>query len=299
LALSTLTKVFVILLVVFSLTFTAMTVSIVAQVPDWKNLAEKYSENARVADTNLRSLIAANAAELATARDVARSQLRQIAELERAIKQAQTEAAGLKSDLARAASESSSAEAMNRGLLAQLQVAEAARNEYRKQRDELEKQDIDLQRRNIDLNDRVAEQTAQIVVLAEQQRQSEQQIHILREENERLAMQVSGASAGLSMEDPASVAMKGVTPLTPVVDRVIQGQVIDVAGNLVTVSVGAADGVREGMVFVLYRADAYVGDVKISLVDPNQAAGRLVRSTLGPQIGDRASDARGLTAARG
>ena len=50
---STLTKVFIILLVLFSLTFTVMTVSIVAQIPDWRGTADKYAEHARVADTNL------------------------------------------------------------------------------------------------------------------------------------------------------------------------------------------------------------------------------------------------------
>jgi hypothetical protein len=53
------------------------------------------------------------------------------------------------------------------------------------------------------------------------------------------------------------------------------------------------------MVFVIYRDDQYVGDVRISLVDPNQSAGRLVRSTLTPEPGDQAADEMSLTASRG
>ena len=59
---STLTKVFIVLLVVFSIAFTTMSVSLVAQMTDWRETAEKYEEHARVADANLRHLIAANAA---------------------------------------------------------------------------------------------------------------------------------------------------------------------------------------------------------------------------------------------
>ena len=54
---------------------------------------------------------------------------------------------------------------MNRGLLAQLQSAEAARSQYQAQRDGLERRNVDLERRSIDLNDRVNELTAAVTVL--------------------------------------------------------------------------------------------------------------------------------------
>ena len=82
---STLTKVFIVLLSVFSIAFTTMTVSIVAQWADWKELANDYQQHAVVADTNLRHMIAANAAELAAANDTIRGHLEQIGELENTI----------------------------------------------------------------------------------------------------------------------------------------------------------------------------------------------------------------------
>ena len=60
-SLSTLTKVFAVLLVFFSIAFTVMTVSMVAQTTNWKDTAQKYEEHALVADTNLRNLIASSA----------------------------------------------------------------------------------------------------------------------------------------------------------------------------------------------------------------------------------------------
>jgi len=70
---STLTKVFVVLLAVFSVAFTSMTVSHVAQTTNWKDTAEKYREHAGIADTNLRHAHAAYSAQLANARDDAKA----------------------------------------------------------------------------------------------------------------------------------------------------------------------------------------------------------------------------------
>lgn len=289
---STLTKVFIVVLVVFSIVFTTMTISIVAQSSDWRDTAQKYEEHARVADTNLRNEIAASAATEATLRDSIKSHLEKIGEVEGQLKVNGAELARLRSDLAKAESEKSSAEAMNRGLLAQLQIADAGRAEYRKQRDEIEKRNIELERRNIDLNDRVNEQTARIAVLFEQRRQYEQQLHILKSENEKLSRD-AGRPAGASvLEAPPGTAMANVKPLTPISATPVRGKVLEVSGNLVTISVGTADGVQNDMVFKIHRANRYVGDLKITVVNPDQSAGRMVRTTLQPLQGDEVSDVR-------
>jgi len=291
--LSTLTKVFIVVLVVFSIAFTTMTVSIVAQSTDWQDTAKKYEEHAKVADTNLRNEIAASAATEATLRDSIKSHLEKIGEVEGQLKTNGAEMAKLRSDLAKAESEKSSSEAMNRGLLAQLQIADAGRAEYRKQRDEIEKRNIELERRNIDLNDRVNENTASIAVLREQKRQYEQQLSILKTENEKLS-RAAGRPAGASvLEPPSSVAMSNVTPLTSISSTPVRGKVLEVSGNLVTISVGTADGVKEGMAFLIQRGDQYVGDLKIITVSPNQSAGRMVgKPPLAPAQGDQVKDAR-------
>ena len=289
---STLTKVFIVVLVVFSIGFTTMTISIVAQSTDWRDTAQKYEEHAKVADTNLRNEIAASAATEATLRDSIKSHLEKIGEVEGQFKTNGAEMAKLRSDIAKAESEKSSSDAMSRGLLAQLQIADAGRAEYRKQRDEIEKRNIELERRNIDLNDRVNEQTGRIAVLFEQKRQYEQQLSILKTENEKLARS-AGRPAGASvLEAPSGVAMSNVTPLTPISPTPVRGKILEVSGNLVTISVGSADGVKEGMVFMITRGDQYVGDLKISTVNPSQSAGRMVRTTLAPAQGDQVKDAR-------
>ncbi len=296
---STLTKIFVVLLVVFSMTFTAMTVSTVAQTTNWRDTALKYQQNQRIADTNLRHAHAAHAAGIATKVDEIRGHLAKISDLETEVQTARTEAARVRLQLAQAASEKSGAEAMNRGLLAQLEVAEAARSEYRKQRDGLETGNIDLERRNIDLNDRVNELTARVDVMLEQRRHFEQQINILQSENRKLADRSWGQSSTTSFEDPGSSG--SIRASGRVAAREIRGHVRDVNGDLVTISVGGPDGVTEGMTFVLYREGQYVGDLTISMVDPTQSVGRItVRGpNLSPARGDDVADAVTFRRSRG
>jgi len=294
---SLLTKVFVVLLSVFSIAFTSLTTAFVAQTANWKETAQKYKEHAQIADTNLRHAFAANAAEQATLWDNARQLQRRIGELEAEVQAARTDVAQVRADLAQAQSEKSSVEAINRGLLAQLQVAETARAEYQRQRGDLEQRNIELERRSVDLSDRVNELTAQLAVMLEQSRQYEQQIHILRAENEKLS-QAGGGGRPIAFESPAGASLPGVTAVTPVSATAIRGRVMNVEGELITLSVGSADGVKKGMVFVIHRNGNYVGDVQVSAVEPNQAAGRLVRSADAPSVDDLATDAVWLAGSR-
>ncbi len=296
---STLTKVFIVVLAVLSVVFAAVTVAVVAQTDNWRDTAEKYKQSERIADTNLRYAHAVHAAKLATADDEKRVLQSEISDLQTEMQTVRREVAERRSEAAKASSEKSASDAINRGLLAQLQVTESARAEYRTQRDELEERGINLERRNIDLGDRVNELTAHIDVLLEQKRQYEQQIHILRTENPKLSQRIGGTSTRLALEAPEGAAMSDVVALTPVADRTIRGQVDEISGKLITVTVGSADGVREGMVFVIHRDGQYVGDLKIDLVDPNESAGRVVRSSADPAVGDAVTDARGLVSSRG
>lgn len=298
-SLSTLTKVFTVLLALFSIAFTVLTVSAVAQTTNWRETADKYQQYASVVETNYRNVMAATSAELAAARDEANAHLDRVAKLEGDLQATRNDLAEARADLAKIESEKTSADAMNRALVAQLEAAEKARSEFQTQRDGLEHQVIDFQRRNVDLNDRVNELTARIAVVLEEKRHFEQQINILREENQRLSQATRTPSRGLALEEPSGQALPGVQALTPVPVSPIRGHVVAVSGDLVTFSVGSADGVRKDMVFVVHRDGAYIGDVRVDVVEPNRAAGRMIRSSGKPQNGDQVQDAVSLASSRG
>ncbi len=290
---SSLTKVFTVLLVLLSIVSSVMTISVVARTNDWRDTAQKYETNARIADTNLRNMIAAGAAVEATSRDAVRTHLARIGELETQMQANNAELAKLRTDIARVEAEKSSAEAMNRGLLAQVESARSGENEVRKQLADIERRNVELERRNIDLNDRVNEQTAQIAVLDEQKRQFEQQLNILKGEADKLSNQ--GRRSGVSSENPAGTAMSNVTALTPGTggSSAIRGSVVEVRDNLITISNGSADGVKKDMEFVISRDSQYVGKLKISHTEPTRAAGRMIQTSIAPRTGDQVMDAMG------
>jgi hypothetical protein len=79
---------------------------------------------------------------------------------------------------------------------------------------------------------------------------------------------------------PATVAPAGMD---------VKGLVVEVEQNLITLSVGSADGVKEKMVFHITRGDGFVCDVIVTNVDINRCAGVLDLVQQAPQVGDTAS----------
>ncbi|MCC7291617.1 MAG: hypothetical protein IT449_06115 [Phycisphaerales bacterium] len=296
---STLTKVFVVMLVVSSIAFTTVAVSISAQTTRWKAAYDAKEKEANVADVTIRNLHAGHAAQVATLRDTLNSQQARLAALEGDLESVRKEASAKEASLKQMQAERANLEAMNRGLLGQLQVSNSNGESFRQQRDRMEAASLDLQTRNIHLTERVNDQTAQIAVLMEQRRQFEQQLEMLKRENSGLSRQANRLGAGATMEDPKGVGLPGVTAAAPVSSSAVRGKVLGVEGNIVTLSVGSADGVERDMVFVIRRSGEYIGDVTINAVEPNQSAGRLTRQRLAPQASDEVIDLSHLASSRG
>lgn len=113
----------------------------------------------------------------------------------------------------------------------------------------------------------------------------------LLEKNKELEERLAG-DAGLVRE---------IRPVTPLPSRSampattapagtdVKGLVVNVDQNLVTLSVGSADGVKEDMVFHITRGDRFLCDVIITNVDINRCAGILDLVQQRPQVGDTAS----------
>jgi len=284
--LSALTKIFIVLLAVFSIAFAMSTVSFVTQTNDWKKLAEDYRDACGVIETKMVNQSAAHAAEKANWLDARREQMRQLAALEAQLQEAQHDLAGLRAELAQVKLARSDAEALARNLTGQLQLASTAWDNELKQREAFQERNIELETRNLDLNERVNELTTRTLVLVEQQRQFEQQINILRAENEKLAAITRRAATG-----EFDVAGAGaVTPVEPVASTPIRGHILEVDGKLATISVGSADGVQKNMTFVIYRGADYIGDLKITDVEPHRSAGSIVRFRGTPRVDDLVAD---------
>jgi hypothetical protein len=83
---------------------------------------------------------------------------------------------------------------------------------------------------------------------------------------------------------------------TIIMGSAIRGEVTEVAGNLASISVGSADGVAPGMIFLIYRRDTeagkpqYLGSVRVGKVQANESAGLVVQSVGNIVRGDLVRD---------
>ncbi|OHB56904.1 MAG: hypothetical protein A2173_00465 [Planctomycetes bacterium RBG_13_44_8b] len=102
----------------------------------------------------------------------------------------------------------------------------------------------------------------------------------------------------LEQQGAGKVSYEPITPLpddsaarvieTPV-STSLQGMVTAVDGSLVTLSIGDADGVAKGMVFHIIRNDSFVCDIKVTEVDTEASAGTAQLVQTQPIVGDIAS----------
>lgn len=95
-----------------------------------------------------------------------------------------------------------------------------------------------------------------------------------------LEQRLARAGTGTQMAEPAPVPM-----------TVINGRVtaVDAVHHVAQLNVGSADGVQEGMRFVLYRGADFVGELEVAQVEPNNCAGLLSKVQIQPQPRDKAT----------
>lgn len=64
---------------------------------------------------------------------------------------------------------------------------------------------------------------------------------------------------------------------------------VDVPNSMASVSLGSADGVRQGMIFHVIRGDEFICDILILDVDTEQSVGALQKVQQEPKVGDTAA----------
>jgi septal ring factor EnvC (AmiA/AmiB activator) len=112
----------------------------------------------------------------------------------------------------------------------------------------------------------------------------------LLEEKTRLEQRLAGKTGSAVALGPVTIVPDSATRAveTPV-SASLQGMVTAVDGSLVTLSIGSADGVEKGMIFHIIRNDSFICDVKITEVDTGAAAGTIQLVQQQPKVGDVAS----------
>jgi len=154
------------------------------------------------------------------------------------------------------------------GLKQATQINEMLQNEIKARREQM----LRLQVRNIELADALRDKTTESNTLLAQVRLNKEQISNLQKTNEDLENR--SGNGRRSADPPRAALMPKVVSKT-----VIRGRVTDVKKQddslYVAVNVGAEDKVKAGMLFMIHDGDRYIGDVLITKVDSNSAAGRV------------------------
>ncbi len=289
---NTLTKVFVVLLLIFSIAFTMMTIQFSLSVPDWKDQAEKWRSTAQQVDTHYRNLVAAKVAQGAQAADDRRVWDQQRARLTQDLNKARDELNDYKARLAKAESDLSAQAATVKKLSAELGIAQTSAEKAREHRKALEERNVYLEKANLDLTEGLNEKIATIIVLEQQGRQQEQAINLLKQENQKLSMK--SGQRGLDLEESMVLRPSDKVRAQPVPrTTAIRGHIEELSGHLASISVGSNDGVEVGMTFIIYNNDGqYLADLEITDVGPNSSAGELKFVSSQISIGDIAQDER-------
>ncbi len=140
-------------------------------------------------------------------------------------------------------------------------------------------------------NFKLAEDNQKLVL---QRQLYEQEIRLLKEQNfslsERLEKLRSRGHAAVSgQETPAATGDKA-QPATESESSPILGQITDVRDSLASISIGSAQGVKNGMEFIIYRNGQYLGKLRVNKVLPDQAAGELLQKQGNIRPGDKVTD---------
>lgn len=288
---STAAKVFVVLLVLFSVAFAMVTVTFVVQQNNWKQLATDFRDAFQAAEVKATSLQAVHKATVVQLESQISQYGDQVAQLRDRLSQAETRLKEKDRELLelKSAREAALADAKRATQLQELDKNRADRLE--KRNEELLAKTTELQKRNLDLDRRVQELTQQTAILDEQVRALKEQRYALEQQLKALP---KAGEAAAAVDTEAQLAQAIVPPApkpTP-----IKGRITDVEGKVASISVGSADGVEEGMTFVVYRGPNFLGKLRVTLVEPNRAGGdlMLIRGEIRPE--DLVRDERSFTA---
>jgi ABC-type transporter Mla subunit MlaD len=103
-------------------------------------------------------------------------------------------------------------------------------------------------------------------------------------------LQAGGRVAAISPPiTPERGAAIPAQPATEPIALKCQVSEVDTKSSLATISIGSADGVKEGMKFHVTRGDAFICDILIIDVDTDKAVGVLELVQQPPRVGDNAS----------
>ncbi|MCD6364523.1 MAG: hypothetical protein J7M14_01480 [Planctomycetes bacterium] len=282
---SILTKVSVVILVVLVLLACPVIISQATVAPNYRDLYEtKVSENALLKQDASHRALAVEVAK--NERDEAIKKLLAADSTKRMrISELQADKESLE---IRDAKNKAAVDRLTTGLEVQMSIVSDAQKRYdalsleaKKYRDRINALNEELAQLNVLLKD----SQSRIDRDEKAMKYYKEKITELEEKNIELAREVVELKKfSRGAEGPASAG-----PQTP---RELKGTIQAVKGNIDSINIGSAKGVRRGMELIINRGPLYVGRLRISEVDAQNAAGVVTDAQVEVKAGDKVASGR-------
>lgn len=289
---STLTKIFLVLVAVFSVALSTLTIAANSMQSSWKKSAEDWKAAALAAQANERVVAVQSKLTHDQSLDSIRKLSGEVERLNNELLKHKQNLDARSVELAQSQNQSSSLTANVTGLRETLEVVNGQFAREQEFNRKIGSRNAELERRNIDLNDRVKELTSSLAMANAQVRALQQQVGGYESERPSgLGMKPATATEAVVEANLPSVQVAYPSTTAP-----IRGQVTEVRGNVASINVGSADGVQPGMSFMIFRPGGsdgrpqYLGTLQVAKLESRQSAGLLIRTTGDIRPGDRASD---------
>lgn len=254
-------KIFVVLITVMSLVFMTLALAVYATHKNWKEVADNLTSQLNTLNGQLQLKVEEYNRLEAQARGEKESATQQLAKLE-------TERDNLEKRNAVVQAELDQLRAERRDATAAVAATQANNQRLA--------DEVTGLRQDIRTNEQARDQAfATTLKATEELHQAKGMLDNTVERNRQLTEQISGMTSVMDA--------KGIDPntppdaVTPTVDGLVS-RVKQVAGaQLVEVTIGADDGLKQGNTVEVYRGDRYLGRLDILKTSPDRAVGRVDR----------------------
>jgi cell shape-determining protein MreC len=149
------------------------------------------------------------------------------------------------------------------------------------------------QRKELDETTKALEEKMAIIetLQTENKRMQEERVELQNRLDKFLQPIGKTAAAAVSVTPREGTARPDITTETEERDIALQGLVtaVDLKNSLATISIGTADGVKEGMRFHVTRGNEFLCDILIIDVDAKEAVGAIELVQQQPNVGDTVS----------
>ncbi|HOQ85425.1 MAG TPA: hypothetical protein PLQ89_06875, partial [Phycisphaerae bacterium] len=257
---TTITKVFVILVCLFALIFTPLAIQFAARSYNWKATSESLRDKLETAYANERSAYAVAASEIEYYQDLLQAERNSLQEARKRISDLEQQLQNVTQERNQYAASRDNWERSATLLTNQLAVESERNDKLAQAREDALARERELRTQNLQLADRVKDLTAEVAILDQQNRQRVQELASFREENQKLRDALKMGQGGQLTGTATPTALAAM----PVAAGPVTGEVSDVSGPLATLNIGSASGLRQGMILVVTRGGNYICDLEVT-----------------------------------